>query len=195
MYYSISGKVVYFEDNQIVLDNLGVGYDICVSTQTIEKLAKIGNTITLYTTLRISDDTIKLFGFYAKEEKAMFLKLVSVSGIGPKTAIQILSSIDPKTLALNIVSSDYKTLAKVKGIGKKTAMRIVVELKEKLEEEDLEVMMDTKVSSQMDTIAQDAILALTSLGMNRADAARKVSEVRSKVNSVEEILALALRGL
>lgn len=195
MYYSITGKVVHFEDNQIVLDNQGVAYDLCVSNITIAQVAKIGSTITLYTLMRIYDDTIRLFGFYSKEEKAMFSKLVSVSSVGPKTAIQILSSIDPKTLALNIVSSDYKTLAKVKGIGKKTAMRIVIELKEKLEQEDLSAMMDTDAKIVEDAISQDAILALTSLGMSRNEAARKVQELRPTVSSVEEIITIVLRGL
>ncbi len=127
----------------------------------------------------------------------MFLKLTSISGVGPKTALIILSSIDPKTLALNIVNSDYKALAKVKGIGKKTAMRIIMELKEKLEEEDIDSMTDdiSPIHKAQDKLSQDAVLALASLGMTKGEATRRVAECRKDADTLEDLIRLVLRSM
>ncbi|MCR4874823.1 MAG: Holliday junction branch migration protein RuvA [Clostridia bacterium] len=201
MYYYIKGKVVYFEDGRLVVENNGIGYDLQVSSNTLARLADKKDEVTIYTSVRIGtgvtggDSTIKIYGFYGLEEKAMFSKLMSISGIGPKTALQILSAIDPKTLALNIVEADYKALSKVKGIGKKTAMRIIMELKEKLEEEDLDSLSDVPVKKVNDQVSQDAILALASLGMTKGEATKRVQEVRDKANTVEEIITIVLKGM
>lgn len=195
MYYYVKGKVVYFEDGRLVVENGGIGYDLLVSNNTLARLSTRTDEVTVYTAVRSTDDTIKLYGFYGIEEKAMFLKLTSISGVGPKTALQILSSIDPKTLALNIVEADYKALSKVKGIGKKTAMRIIMELKEKLEEEDLDSLSDAPIKKVDDQVSQDAILALASLGMTKGEATKRVQEVRNKANTVEEIITIVLKGM
>ena len=196
MYYSITGKVVYIEDGRLVVECNGIGYDVLVSANTLSKLGEIGKVVTIFTTVKTTDDTIKLYGFYEKEEKGMFLKLTSISGVGPKTALVILSSIDPKLLALNIVNSDYKALSKVKGIGKKTAMRIIMELKEKLEEEDLDSLSDiSPIHKAQDQISQDAALALVSLGMTKGDATKQVEQYRAKATTVEELITLVLRGI
>lgn len=195
MYYSITGKVIFFEEGRIVVDCNNIGFDILVSNNTLNAFGHIGETITIFTCVKIADDVIKIYGFSTKEEKAMFIKLTSISGVGPKTALQILSGIDPKTLALNIVNSDYKALAKIKGIGKKTAMRIIMELKEKLEEEDFESLSDTPIPKIDDPISQDAILALSSLGMSKSEATRQVSLYRPKANTTEELISLVFRSM
>ena len=195
MYYYIKGKVVYFEDGRLVVENNGIAYDLLVSTITLDKLSRQEGEVVVYTAVRSTDDTIKLYGFYGIEEKSMFQKLTSISGVGPKTALQILSSIDPKTLAINIVNADNKALAKVKGIGKKTAMRIILELKEKLEEEDMDALYDGPVIKVDDELSQDAILALSSLGMTKAEAARRVAEVKGMASTVEEIITIVLKGI
>ncbi len=201
MYYYVKGKVVYFEEGRLVVENNGIGYDLLVSKNTQAALADKKDEVMVYTCVKISsgitasDETIKLFGFANLEEKSMFIKLTSISGVGPKTALQILSEIDPKTLALNIVNADSKALAKVKGIGKKTAMRIILELKEKLEEEDFDTFGDSQVKKADDQISQDAVLALASLGMTKSEATKKVQEIRSQANSVEEIITIVLKGM
>ncbi|MBE5763339.1 MAG: Holliday junction branch migration protein RuvA [Clostridiales bacterium] len=201
MYYYIKGKVVYFEDGRLVVENNGIGYDILVSKNTQLALADKKDEVLVYTCVKISsgitstDETIKIYGFANLEEKGMFVKLTSISGVGPKTALQILSEIDPKTLALNIVNADSKALSKVKGIGKKTAMRIILELKEKLEEEDFDTFGDTPIKKVDDQMSQDAVLALASLGMTKGEAAKKVAEVRANANSVEEIITIVLKGM
>ena len=201
MYYYIKGKIVYFEDGRLVVENNGIAYDLQVSSNTLARLSDIKDEVTIYTSVRIGtgvtggDSTIKIYGFYGLEEKAMFTKLMSISGIGPKTALQILSAIDPKTLAINIVEADSKALAKVKGIGKKTALRIILELKEKLEEEDFDSFTEAPIKKMNDQVSQDAILALSSLGMTKSEAAKKVAEVRSKADNVEDIITIVLKGM
>lgn len=195
MYYYIKGKITHSEDGRLVIENNGVGYDLLVSTNTLTQLSSKQDEVTVYTAVKVTDDTMKLYGFYGIEEKAMFLKLTSISGVGPKTALQILSYIDPKTLAINIVNADNKALAKVKGIGKKTAMRIIIELKEKLEEEDLDAISDAPILKVDDELSQDAVLALSSLGMTKAEASKRVSEVRAMASTVEEIVTMVLKGI
>ena len=201
MYYYVKGKVVYFEDGRVVVENNGIGYDLLVSKNTLANLSDKKDEVLVYTCVKLSsgvtstDETIKLYGFCNLEEKAMFIKLTSISGVGPKTALQILSEIDPKTLALNIVNADSKALAKVKGIGKKTAMRIILELKEKLEEEDFESFSEISIKKTDDQVAQDAVLALLSLGMTKNEASKRVAEVRHQANSVEEIITIVLKGM
>lgn len=199
MYYSITGKVVFFEEGRLVIETNGIGYDVLVSNITLDKFGVLDKIVTVFTTVRVTDDTIKIYGFHSKEEKGMFTKLVSVSSVGPKTALVILSTLDPKELALNIVNSDYKALSKVKGIGKKTAMRIIMELKEKLEEEDIDMLNDDvspiHKAAKLDQVAQDAALALCSLGMTKGEATKAVSDIRSQGNTVEELITLVLRGI
>lgn len=195
MYYSITGKVVFCEEGRIVVECNNIGYDVYVSNNTLCAFNKIGEVVTVFTHVKISDDLIKIYGFSTKEEKGMFIKLTSISGVGPKTALQILSGLDSKSLALNIVNSDYKALAKIKGIGKKTAMRIIMELKEKLEEEDFDTLSGESVPKATDSLSQDAILALASLGMSKSEAARKVAEVRGMASTTEDIISLVFRSM
>ena len=151
----------------------GVGYDLLVSNNALQRLGKIGLECTVYTVLSITQDDVRLFGFYSKEEKNMFQKLTSVSGVGGKMALQILSSADVSTLAVAIVSGDTATISKVKGIGKKTAERIVLELREQMNEavaasgsvSDL----FTQSEPQQSGVASDAISALVSLGISKTD--------------------------
>ena len=198
MFYSITGKIEYKEANLVVINCNGIGYEINCSQNTLINIGNVGEVATLFTHLVVQENDVRLFGFYSKEEKSMYLKLTSVSGVGPKIAIQILSSISPTELALAIVRIEVKQLASIKGIGKKTANRIILELKEKIEEGDLDsiassddIIIPTQKNDQM---SQDAILALESLGMTKGEASRAVANQRSKASSLEELITLALRG-
>ena len=176
----------------------GVGYDLLVSNNALQRLGKIGLECTVYTVLSITQDDVRLFGFYSKEEKNMFQKLTSVSGVGGKMALQILSSADVSTLAIAIVSGDTATISKVKGIGKKTAERIVLELREQMNEavaasgsvSDL----FTQSEPQQSGVASDAISALVSLGISKTDAFTAVSAAMKKTDKLEQIITLALRS-
>ncbi len=198
MFYCITGKVVHYEEGRLVVSAGGVGYDLLVSNNALQRLGKIGLECTVYTVLSITQDDVRLFGFYSKEEKNMFQKLTSVSGVGGKMALQILSSADVSTLAVAIVSGDTATISKVKGIGKKTAERIVLELREQMNEA---VAANGSVSDlftqsepQQSGVASDAISALVSLGISKTDAFTAVSAAMKKTDKLEQIITLALRS-
>ena len=192
------GKVVHYEEGRLVVSAGGVGYDLLVSNNALQRLGKLGLECTVYTVLSITQDDVRLFGFYSKEEKNMFQKLTSVSGVGGKMALQILSSADVSILAVAIVSGDTATISKVKGIGKKTAERIVLELREQMNEavaasgsvSDL----FTQSEPQQSGVASDAISALVSLGISKTDAFTAVSAAMKKTDKLEQIITLALRS-
>ncbi len=197
MFYCITGKVVHYEEGRLVVSAGGVGYDLLVSNNALTRLGRLGLECTVYTVLSVTQDDVRLFGFYSKEEKNMFQKLTSVSGVGGKMALQILSSADVSTLAVAIVSGDTATISKVKGIGKKTAERIVLELREQMNEA---VAASGAVSDsfaqpeQNGGVASDAISALVSLGISKTDAYTAVAAAMKKTDKLEQIITLALRS-
>ncbi|MGN0797768.1 MAG: Holliday junction branch migration protein RuvA [Christensenellales bacterium] len=199
MYYSISGKVIYCGEGRLVVECGGVGYDLAVSTSTLIKLGNIGQQVTVYTYLQVQEDALRLFGFYSREEKAMFENLLTVSGVGPKLAIQILSGQELGQLVASIVNADVKAIASSKGVGKKTAERIVLELQGKLNADGaLESILGanvTPVATSGDEITRDAIEALMSFGISRSQAEQAVAKVRGNADDLESVIALAFRSL
>lgn len=199
MYYSISGKVIYCGEGRLVVECGGVGYDIAVSTSTLLKLGNIGQQVTVYTYLQVQEDALRLFGFYSREEKAMFENLLTVSGVGPKLAIQILSGQELGQLVASIVNADVKAIASSKGVGKKTAERIVLELQGKLNADGaLESILAanvTPVATSGDEITRDAVEALMSFGISRSQAEQAVAKVRGNADDLESVIALAFRSL
>lgn len=191
MYNYIKGIIVEKQDNLLILDNNGIGYEIHTSNNDLEKFPNEGEITTVLTYQNVKEDEISLYGFYNKAEKNMFLNLISVNGIGPKIAIGILSSISLKDLEMAIISKDTKIIKKLKGIGAKTAERIVLELKDKIETNTtFEVITSNSNSLEMD----DAISALEGLGLTRIDAVKRVREVSSSEDTAEEIIAKVLKG-
>ncbi len=199
MYYSITGKVILASEGRLVVDCNGVGYDIAVSNNALVRLGKVGEVVTVFTYLQVSEDALRLYGFYSKEEKTMFENLITISGVGPKLAVQILSGAELSRLAVAIVNSDVKALAGIKGIGKKTAERIILELKGKLEQEvatDTSLVGDSViVATSSDEITKDAVMALMSFGVSKAQAEQAVVAVRNKAKDLEGVIALAFRSL
>lgn len=199
MYYSISGKVIYCGESRLVVECGGVGYDLAVSTSTLVKLGNIGQQVTVYTYLQVQEDALRLFGFYSLEEKAMFENLLTVSGVGPKLAIQILSGQELGQLVASIVNADVKAIASSKGVGKKTAERIVLELQGKLNADGaLESILGgnaTPVATSGDEITRDAVEALMSFGISRSQAEQAVAKVRGNADDLESVIALAFRSL
>lgn len=191
MYSFISGKLVEKQDNLLVLEQGGIGYEIMASQTTMENIGNIGDNVKVYTYLHVREDEMLLYGFFSKQEKQMFLNLTSISGIGPKMAIGILSNVKLGDLALAIISNDASLLYKVKGIGKKTADRIVLELNEKLDnaEEYQSSQEQTKLGEM-----EDAIMGLMALGMNRIDAVKLVRQYAQPKDTAEEIITKCLRG-
>ena len=199
MYYSISGKVIYCGEGRLVVECGGVGYDLAVSTSTLVKLGNIGQQVTVYTYLQVQEDALRLFGFYSREEKAMFENLLTVSGVGPKLAIQILSGQELGQLVSSIVNADVKAIASSKGVGKKTAERIVLELQGKLNADGaLESILGanaTPIVNSGDEITRDAVEALMSFGISRSQAEQAVAKVRGNADDLESVIALAFRSL
>lgn len=192
MFDYINGEKIKASNGLLVLENAGVGYSLNVSDECIRHFDG-SDVIKAYTYLAVKEDGITLFGFYSEEERAMFEKLISVSGIGPKIAIAILSGITVDKLAGNIVAQDSKALNKIKGVGKKTAERIVLELKDKI---DKEFSAEESISNEvnLDENAGEAVMALMTLGFTRKEAESKISGIDTTGLSVEEVVFNALKN-
>lgn len=191
MYAFITGNIVSENLNEIVVENNGIGYLLNVSSTAIIKLKQQPAPVKVFTYLYVKEDEMSLYGFYGEEEKDMFLKLISVSGVGAKTAIQILSGASVHDLTVSIASCDTSRFSKIKGIGKKTAERIVLELKDKVSTLPLlnETVLETPVV--LSTAEQEAEAALMALGFSKAEAHRAVKSVNG-CDTAEDIIKQAL---
>lgn len=192
MYDYISGKIVDKTLTSVVVDNNGIGYDIGVSGNTLS-CVDVGENVKIYTYLYVKEDEMSLYGFAHAEEKRLFLKLISISGIGPKLAMQILSGYDLHTLTVAIASGDVKTLCKIKGLGKKTAELIVLNLREATQE--LVSFNGAPSAISLSDDVQEAIFALESLGMSRSEAMTKAADAKAHVNGTENIIAYCLKNM
>ena len=197
MYAFIKGRLDSIEDGAVVLDNNGVGYYINCSNNTIVQCGKIGDEVKLYTRLIVREDDMSLCGFYTIEERRMFEQLNSISGVGVKIALQILSSISIDTLILAIANSDVKELTRAKGVGKKMAERIILELREKVDISDVINMPRTKANQTItkDSAVNDAIEALVELGYTRVEATNSVLKARERTSDIDALITLALRSM
>ena len=193
MYAYISGKIADKANNYVVIDNSGIGYKIFMSQTAIEKLPDLGNVQKVYTYYLVREDNISLYGFLSNEELRMFELLLSVSGIGAKSAIQILASITPSAFALAVISNDVSKIVKIPGIGKKTAERMILELKDKLKTEQA-ISKDEKIEQAIheDDKDAEAITALQVLGYTRKEIEKALEHIDTQSLSVEEIIRKAL---
>jgi Holliday junction DNA helicase RuvA len=192
MFAFIEGKIEDKDASWVVLNVHGVGYFLNVSLNTYSALGSVGETARLYTYLNVRDDAMLLYGFIDATEKRMFERLITVSGIGPKVAMSTLSGMTPDKLALAIVAEDERAFSKIPGIGKKTAQRIILELKEKISDDVLLPAADVSVISG--GIEKDAALGLAALGYGASEAAQAVSLVSGQADTVEELIMLALKS-
>ena len=198
MYYSITGKVSRVDDNVLVVNAGGVGYEVFCSTSSIYELLGESEK-TVYTYLHVREDAFMLFGFSSLAEKKMFMNLISISGIGPKMAISILSGVSSNMLARAVVNKDVSMLTKIKGLGKKTAERIVLELKEKVEENvkqnvsnGFDGFESAAVEVSLSREMADAIQVLIELGIKKEDAIKLVKAKASDGDKVEDIVKKCL---
>lgn len=190
----IRGTLVEKEPTRAVIEAGGVGYELLVPLSTYEKLPRTGSEAKLLAYHCVREDDEILFGFWAEDEKAMFAKLTSVSGVGPKIALAILSGSSIAELAMSIAGGDAKRISAIKGVGKKTAEKICVELKDKVGEF---AFAGRAGAGGPAPIAKDAALALRALGFNEETSSKMVAEVLAKdsgIDSVEKIIKLALSG-
>lgn len=186
----IKGIITYKTNTFVVVECNGIGYKIFVSSATLSHLNET-ETVMIYTFMNVKEDDISLFGFLTQQEQTIFHQLLSVSGIGPKGALAFLSEMTPEDIIIAILSEDIKTLSKTPGIGKKTAQRLILELKDKVKPQ--EVIQQTP---QKDTNEKwEAVEALTSLGYSRSEAMQAVNACYKEGLSVEEILKLSFKKL
>lgn len=195
MYDYISGRVAELNPTYVVVDNQGIGYYCNITVNTFSALGKVEAT-KLYIKEIIREDVHDLYAFLSKEERALFIMLISVSGVGANTARVILSSLTEKELELAIASGDVNTLKGVKGIGLKTAQRIIVELKDKISSVSAGEQGEF-FASQDNSIHDEALSALTMLGFNKAQAIKVLKKLLSAPNSytVESLIKDALKML
>ena len=196
MYAFISGTVEDKTENSVVIDCSGVGYEIFCSTNTVSSLPNVGEYAKVYTYLAVREDAFLLYGFLNKEEKSVFLELITVSGVGPKMALVILSSLRVNDLISCIASGDVKTLAQAKGVGKKTAERIVLELKGKIGELSNVALSDfTVLTGVTSTACDEATELLVNMGLSKFDALKLVKKVAVDGDSTENIIQKALKNM
>lgn len=202
MYYYISGTLALKSMGFAVIDAGGVGYRMTVSQNTYDKLPLPGNPAKLYTYLAVREDGIELFGFYDETELSSFQMLITVSGVGPKAAMSILSLLTPEKFALAVCTEDTKAISKASGIGPKTAARIVLELKDKLMKEhggEVNAAPDLGTSSKAGVPARgklsEALDALMVLGYQRTEATNVLKSMPTEQMTLEEIIRQALKKL
>ncbi len=194
MYNYIKGTLAYASDNTVVVEAGGVGYELCASSATIAALGRIGDECKIYCYLSVKEDEMRLYGFADAAEKQLFCKLIDVSGIGCKMAIAILSSGDLGTIIRAITSADVSALSKIKGVGKKTAERLVVELRDKLGG-DVGAVDPVFAAATISMQGNEEIIeGLMSLGFTRQEALVAVARNVKPGMTTEEAMFAALKG-
>ena len=195
MIYSLRGTLIEKAPGSAVIECAGVGYRCTTTLLTTSELPSVGDETRLFTHLSVREDNVELFGFYSREEQKMFRLLIGVSGIGPKAAINVLSSMSPSKLSLCIAAGDYKSLTMCQGIGTKTAQRIVRELKDKITDSQIIGGKEIKAPDISEhTQAGEAVTALEALGYSRSEAASAVARFDPSL-STQELIKQALKSL
>lgn len=196
MFAYIKGNIEYKSNTYVVIETAGVGYKIFMSAKSIEKIGEIGQKVKVHTYYYVREDNISLYGFITNEELRMFELLLSVSGIGAKSAISMLSEITPSKFALAVISNDVSEITKVPGIGKKTAARLVLELKDKLKTETaIEQTEETVEIIKEDNKTKEAISALQVLGYGAKEITEALKVIDINGLELEDIIRQALKAL
>lgn len=193
MFAYIKGKLESKASNYVVIDVSGIGYKIFMSGSSIDKLGDLGEVVKIHTHYYVREDNISLYGFLTDEELKMFELLLSVSGVGAKSAITMLSAITPAEFALAVITNDVSKLTKIQGVGAKTAQRLILELKDKLKTEQA-VNKNEKVEQAIsdDNVTYEAISALQILGYNKKEIEKAFEKLDLKGLAVEDIIRKAL---
>ena len=198
MYAYFIGRITYMTADSVVLEVNNIGYNIKVSAQTIQNLGHLSGEVKLYTYTYVKEDALGLFGFLTREELELFKMMLTVNGIGPKGALSILSTLSVDTLRFVILSGDAKSIAKSPGVGAKSAERLIIDLKDKINAEDVFTLNSSESNAAVVTqelpAKKEAIEALTVLGYSATDALKAVNQITcTEDTTVEEILKQALK--
>lgn len=199
----LQGIIAENNGDSVVLDVNGIGFEVLVGAQTAALLSGAGSEdVTLYTYLYLREDAMVLYGFPSRDELSLFRQLITVSGIGPKGGLSLLSSLGADDLRFAILSGDAKTLSKAPGIGRKTAERLVIDLRDKMQSfpvsgtENAAEAVDTGALTAEGTVAADAVEALTALGYARLDAVKAVKQAeKDGAQDTQSLLSRSLRYL
>ena len=197
MFAYIKGSLEEKSSNYIVVETMGIGYKIFMGETIINTLGEIGQTVKIYTHYHVREDDISLYGFKTNEELRMFELLLSVSGVGAKSALVMISNIEPSTFALAVISNDTSKLVKIPGVGAKTAARIVLELKDKLKNEQAITKENKEVKSMIldNENLEEAISALQVLGYNKKEVEKVFEKLDLTEMSLEEMIKQGLKYL
>ena len=200
MYAFIEGEVCEKLNGSLVLLASGVGWQLNCSNNTLQAAPPVGEKMRCYTYLSVREDAMELFGFATREEKEMFLQLTSVSGIGPKTALGVLGAMPLRDLNLAILLGDVNALSRAPGIGKKTAQRIALELKDKISQADVSAAAvpsqgAVSAAALSSDAVTEAIEALIALGYSSTEARNAISQIKDQTDKPEELIRLALRAM
>lgn len=201
MFAFIKGSIEEKSNGYIVIETGGIGYKIYMPESSIERIGEIGDTIKIHTYYWVREDNISLYGFLTREELRMFEILISTSGIGAKSAINILSNIDPSSFALAIINEDSRRITKLPGIGAKTAARMILELKDKIKKQELETNATSQKEELQKAVIKDenineAISALQVLGYTKKEIEKAFEKINLSEMDVEDIIkkGLAILG-
>lgn len=200
MYAYIKGELAEINTDHIVIEAGGIGYQVFISLQTFDYLPSVGENLKIYTYLYLREDAMILYGFLTKDDLELFKLLISVSGIGPKGGLAILSTLEADDLRFAILSGDAKAISKAPGVGGKTAQRVILELKDKLSLEDAFEAKTEHVQKNAaaagGSVKNDAVMALTALGYSSTESLKAVSAVEiTEDMDVEEVLKAAFKHL
>lgn len=191
----IEGRVAEKRAGELVIDVGGVGFLLLCPASTIAAAPAAGETFRCYTHFSVYDGGMDLYGFATKEEREMFRRLCAVSGIGSRTALGVLSTLSLRDLSLAILTGDATSIARAPNVGKKTAQRIILELKDKVDAEDVDTGGAPVAAALNPDASQEAVQALLALGYSGTEAQRAVNAVRDKADTADMLILLALKGL
>lgn len=195
MYAYIKGKITSNAANYLIIEAGQIGYKIFADSFTLEQAAA-GREVQIYTYLKVAEDDMSLYGFISEKQKEMFEKLISINGVGPKAALGILSTMKPEEITSAVISGDERSFTRAPGIGKKTAQRIVMELKEKVELNSGDGISASDLAQiTVGDAMSDACDALMGLGYTRQEALKAVNSVKNLGDTAEELVGLALRKM
>lgn len=199
MFAYLKGRLAYKYNDYLVVEANGIGYRLFTALSTLESIGSVGDEVKVYTHLYVREDNISLYGFGTEEELGIFELLIGVSGVGPKAAISVLSSMTPSRFSLAVITDDIKALTKAQGIGTKTAQRIILELKDKINKEQLTAKdgleTDNGNVGNEGSRVSEAISALMILGYTSLEARKAVMSVYTEDMDLEVIIKNALKRL
>lgn len=196
MFYRLKGTLIYADSLTAVIDCGGVGFKCLTTTNTIKNLPEINEEAILYTHLNVREDALSLYGFHSEQELNCFKILTSVSGVGPKVGLALLSELTPENVALSVATGDSKSLTKAPGVGNKLAQRIILELKDKFKgfKDEDGSLAEYSGAASASVNAEEALNALVVLGYTKSEAANELRKFDAKM-PVEEMIRKALKNL